>query len=460
VTVLRKHGREACLSYSSNVHAAESLDELLEALRSHVAPISRKAFGDPLCFSPLSRGREPGDARAAVNLRINKRQVDELLSHAPLPSTSALSDEILSAPPSPACARFLAALDELNLDVVSINAFPISAFHGQRVKEQVYSPPWTDGGRALYSLKIAKALTHCMARPKIQRAQAAISVPSGVFKGFYGDSDEVRGQCAHFLTECARELFRLERLTGRCVRLGLEPEPATTGETVGEFIEYFKLLLTEAGQKYPQQLGVKRAQAEEILRRFITVNLDLCHQAVEFEDPLDDLKRLRAAGIGVSGLHLSAALKLSEPGRNADALAQLKAMDEPRYLHQVVAKKRDGTLARFADLPELWSPPKSGRAVDFADFAELRCHFHVPLFAELAGPLSTTRNDVAPAAQYAFREGLTDNFVVETYTWNVLQNLAQQGSTAARAVVGDSGAIDIDSGIAKELQWARQTLEA
>lgn len=444
MTVLRKHGREACLSYSSNVHPAESLDELLEVLRSRVAPISQKAFGNE---------------RACVNLRINKRQVDELLSHPPLPSTSTLSDEILSAPPSPACERFLATLGELKLDVVSINAFPISAFHGERVKEQVYSPPWTDGGRALYSLKIAKALTHCLSRSKAPRPRAAISVPSGVFKGFYGDSDEVRGQCAHFLTECARELFRLERLTGRTVCLGLEPEPATTGETAGEFIDFFKLLLAEAGQKYPQQLGVKRAQAEEILRRFVTVNLDLCHQAVEFEDPLDDLKRLQAAGIGVSGLHLSAALKLSEPGRNAEALAQLRAMDEPRYLHQVVARKRDGMFERFADLPDLWKP-RRGQPLDFAEVAELRCHFHVPLFAELVGPLGTTRDAVAPAAQYAFKEGLTDNFVVETYTWSVLQALAQQGNAAAQAVVGLSGAISIDDGIAKELQWAKQTLEA
>ena len=47
--------------------------------------------------------------------------------------------------PCPACERLLQTLDELGLDVVSINAFPIRAFHAPRVKEQVYSPPWTDG---------------------------------------------------------------------------------------------------------------------------------------------------------------------------------------------------------------------------------------------------------------------------------------------------------------------------
>src|SRR5476651_2099629 len=122
------------LSYSTNVHPAESLDDLIGTLREHVAPISRAAFGD---------------RTAAVNLRIGMRQVDEILSHPALPSNSALSDAILSAPPSPACERLLSELSALKLDVVSINAFPIRDFHAPRVKEQVYSPPWTDGGRAL-----------------------------------------------------------------------------------------------------------------------------------------------------------------------------------------------------------------------------------------------------------------------------------------------------------------------
>ena len=430
------------LSYSTNVHPAESLDELIASLRAHVAPVSRAAFGEQI---------------APVNLRLGIRQVDELLSHEPLPSNSFVSDAILKAPPAPACQRFLQALDELKLDIVSINAFPIRDFHAPRVKEQVYSPPWTDGGRNLYSLKIAKALTHFMARPGLERTRAAISVPSGVFKGLHGDSEEVRVQCAHFLTECVRELLRLERLTGKTVQLGLEPEPCTTGETCDEFVAYYEQILTEARQKFSAQLGMTRSQAEEIARRFVTINLDLCHQAVEFEDPVEDLQKLKAAGIVVSGLHLSAALKLVEPGQNSEALARLKALDEPRYLHQVVALNRDGSLARFEDLSQLWNP-RHMKGKTFADFAELRCHFHVPLFAKLDGTLGTTADTVGPAARYALAEGLTDNFVVETYTWNVLSDLAQKGSAAAQCVVDQAGRIDVNEGIVKELQWARRQL--
>ena len=429
------------LSYSTNVHPAESLDDLIAMLREHVAPISRAAFGDRV---------------EAVNLRLGMRQADEILAHPPLPSNSALSDAILSAPPSPACERLLNELSALKLDVVSINAFPIRDFHAPRVKEQVYSPPWTDGGRALYSLKIAKALTHFMARPGIDRKVAAISVPSGVFTGLYTDSEELRMQCAHFITECVRELYRLERLTGRTVQLGLEPEPMTIGETCGEFLSYFETILADARAKFPSQLGLSRAQAEALARRFVTINLDLCHQAVEFEDPVDDLKRLAAAGIAVSGLHLSAALKLPEPARNAAGWAALKSLDEPRYLHQVVAKLRDGKFQRFSDLPELWNPRRlNGKTLE--DFTELRCHFHVPLFIEpeLGGGLATTAASVAPAAKYALEQKLTDNFIVETYTWNVLAGLSASGNSGARAVLG-SGGVDVHAGIVKELQWAQK----
>ncbi len=430
------------LSYSTNVHPAESLADLERSVREYVAPISRVAFGDRV---------------AATNLRIGIKQADELLAHAPLPSNSFVNDDILKAAPSPACASFLNMLDETKMDVVSINAFPIRDFHAPRVKEQVYSPPWTDGGRGLYSLKIAKVLTHFMARPDVDRKVAAISVPSGVFNGLYPDSDEVRTQAAHFITECVRELLRLEQLTGRTVQLGLEPEPYTTGETIPEFIRYFHTILGEARAKFPSQLGINRDQAEAIARRFVTINMDLCHQAVEFEDPVEELKRLKAAGVTLSGLHISAALKLAEPATNPGALEQLKALDEPRYLHQVIGKTHSGEIVRYEDLPHLWNPKKL-KGKTLADFVELRCHFHVPLFADLTGALTTTRDSAVPAIAYSIQENLTDNYIAETYTWNVLAGLAQTGNAAARSVVGTSGTVDIREGIARELNWAKKAM--
>ena len=96
------------LSYSTNVHPAESLDDLSRSLRDFVAPIMHRSLendGTSKAFAP-------------TNLRIGMRQADEILQHPALPSNSALSDEILKAPPSPACEGFLRTLDETKLDVV------------------------------------------------------------------------------------------------------------------------------------------------------------------------------------------------------------------------------------------------------------------------------------------------------------------------------------------------------
>ena len=110
-----------------------------------------------------------------------------------------------------------------------------------------------------------------------------------------------------------------------------------------------------------------------------------------------------------------------------------------------------------------WSAWLEARGPDsdaetLADFAELRCHFHVPLFADFTGPLTTTRANVAPAVKYALEKGLTTNFIAETYTWNVLANLAQSGNAAARALVGSDGTVDVNAGIVNELKWCRELL--
>ncbi len=74
-------------------------------------------------------------------------------------------------------------------------------------------------------------------------------------------------------------------------------------------------------------------------------------------------------------------------------------------MHQVIAKTHNGEIVRYEDLPHLWTPNKM-KGKMLADFAELRCHFHVPLFADLSGPLTTTRDSAVPGGQYALSENL------------------------------------------------------
>jgi hypothetical protein len=68
--------------------------------------------------------------------------------------------------------------------------------------------------------------------------------------------------------------------------------------------------------------------------KFIGLNYDTCHLAIEFEDAKKALDRITGAGIRLSKLHFSSALKLQPTAEN---VAKLHAFDEPVYFHQVIA---------------------------------------------------------------------------------------------------------------------------
>jgi hypothetical protein len=68
----------------------------------------------------------------------------------------------------------------------------------------------------------------------------------------------------------------------------------------------------------------------------------VCHAAIEFENPSQSIARLRASGIGIFKLQISAALKV--PSVDSTTLAQLQRFDEGVYLHQVVERRPGGEL--------------------------------------------------------------------------------------------------------------------
>ena len=50
-------------------------------------------------------------------------------------------------------------LDEQNAYIFTINGFPYGNFHGQRVKENVYLPDWTDPERLSYTITLFEILS-------------------------------------------------------------------------------------------------------------------------------------------------------------------------------------------------------------------------------------------------------------------------------------------------------------
>src|SRR5690606_8826171 len=87
--------------------------------------------------------------------------------------------------------------------------------------------------------------------------------------------------------------------------------------------------------------------SDERLHRYLGINYDCCHMAVEHEDPHTAIERYRSHGIRISKLHFSSAMKVvpTEEARKA-----LEAFVDPVYFHQVVARTRDGSYTRYLDL--------------------------------------------------------------------------------------------------------------
>ena len=121
--------------------------------------------------------------------------------------------------------------------------------------------------------------------------------------------------------------------------------------------------------------GLSTEQSER-LRRNIGVNYDTCHLAIEFEEPQDAIGRLRAAGIRISKIHLSSALRLKP---TSEAVERLAAFQDEVYLHQVVVGVEGKAVRRFRDLPEAfaWNRESPAEAGD-----EWRVHFHVPILSQ------------------------------------------------------------------------------
>ncbi len=293
--------------------------------------------------------------------------------------------------------RFRKWLEAERCYVFTINGFPYGSFHGTRVKEQVFLPDWTNRARLDYTKDLFKILA-VIARPG---TGASVSTLPGSHKSFAAEEPVV---LAHLL-ELAVWLEELAKETGHDFHLGLEPEPLGHFENTAETLEFFGRLHAVAADV-------------EIVRRRIGVNYDACHFALEYDAAEVSLNALVAAGIRISKIHLSSALALDP--RDPQALAAVRRFDEPVYFHQVLLRAADGAVRRFADLPVFFKMLTEG-GVRVEDYEEMRVHFHIPLDAEPAVPLRSTRDETRAVLRWKQDHPLVcTHYEIETYTWSVL----------------------------------------
>lgn len=292
-------------------------------------------------------------------------------------------------------------LDENGSYVFTINGFPYGKFHNTRVKERVYAPDWTTRERLDYTNLLFDLL--CEIAP--EGLGGSVSTLPGSFKEFITDDAAQGAAICENLRACSAHLDGLRERTGRDLHLGLEPEPLGWFETTPETVAFFDRLTD----------GLSDENAVAV-RRNVGVNYDTCHLAIEYEEPAEAIGRLRGAGIRVSKIHLSSALRLAP---SAAARDRLRAFEDEVYLHQVVVRAGESVTRRFRDLPD---------ALDWAESApdavgdEWRVHFHVPIHAQPETAFfSDTRDHVSGLLDLLGGDpGWCGHFEMETYTWEVL----------------------------------------
>jgi sugar phosphate isomerase/epimerase len=384
------------LTYCTNIHAGEPLDEVMAGLARHLPSIkSAVAPGQPL----------------GVGLRLGHQAAEGLRDPAALA----------------ALKRFLA---EGGYYVFTLNGFPYGAFHGRAVKEDAYKPDWSEPARLAYTDHLADILSALL--PAGQ--EGSVSTVPCTFKPWAeGRMDAV----TEHLVRHVAHLVGIAKKTGQTIALALEPEPCCHLETIDETVAYFKarLFARQGVARLAALSGLSASEAEAAMRRHIGVCYDVCHAAVEFEDPRASVAQLRENGILIPKLQLSSALKVAS--LDAQSAQHLAAFAEPVYLHQVV-QKSNGKLRRFVDLPQALA--EAGRAAG----AEWRVHFHVPVFLEQMTHFGTTQAFLAEILRLHRAEPISAHLEVETYTWDVLPESYRK--------------VDLSSAIARELTWVKGQL--
>jgi len=394
------------LTYCSNIHPGESWAEVLTNLQTYLPKVR-----DELGFK----------GRFGIGLRLSGIAARELEQPAEL-------------------VRFKAFLESGNYYVFTINGFPYGVFHGQRVKEQVYLPDWLDPERLAYTNSLARILSEVV--PEDLDLPASVSTVPGAFKTSVRSRDDELAIAGNMLRHVAF-LKRLERTTGKRVTLAIEAEPRCFIETVDEMVRFFADCLLDESLLSSISAECAEPLTAESVRRYLGFCFDACHMAVEFEDPVDAIGRLKDAGISILKFQISSAVRLDFERGDSTAAKYLAPFAEDVYLHQVVERVGTGELSRYTDLPEALEAEVSAVG---GEQVEWRVHFHVPIFlSEMVG-MGTTQSYLTDLFDAIGVNPPSGCLEVETYTWDVLPEQYR--------------GVDVSTAVARELRWVRDRIES
>lgn len=406
--ILPMNIKDLHLSYCSNIHAGETWDATFQNLKIYI---------------PEVKSRLGYKGKFGIGLRLSKE-----------------ASVVLERPER--LQEFQEWLKKTQAYVYSLNCFPYGGFHRTKVKEQVHAPDWTTEARLTYTLRCFRILAQLLP----EGVEGGISTsPLSYRHWFVSDleKNEAFERATTHLIAVVVELVRLHQETGKFLHLDIEPEPDGLLENSEELIRYFKEWLLSVGKaSLAKQLGTTQKEAGKLIKDHLQVCYDVCHFAIGYEKPKEAFKKLKQAGIGIGKIQLSAALKLLIPESPFERFSIGKRLGEfadTTYLHQVVARTKEGGLKSYPDLPQALA--KLGDTQDL----EWRVHFHVPIFLANYGTFQATQEDIVEVLKLVnANPSITKHLEVETYTWEVLPQ-------DTHLTLGDA--------ISRELAWVKEQLQ-
>ena len=389
------------LSYCTNIHPGESWEEVFQSLQTHSIQIKR-------ALSP--------DHPFGLGLRLSDQA----------------SRDILDAD---CLASFKQWLEDEGLYVFTMNGFPYGSFHREVVKDAVHQPDWTTIERKDYTIRLFNILHELLPEGE----EGSISTSPVSYKLWYKKEEEIHQAFVsgtRHIAEVALHLHKLEKASGKWMHLDIEPEPDGLIENTPEVLAFYETYLIPIGvQQFIEQYDYSAEEAEQWVRRYVQLCYDVCHYAIAFETPEEVFATMKEAKIRIGKIQISAALKADLPADQERRDAYHKAFsvfNESTYLHQVIARKHDGSLVQYNDLPEAL------KHIQQPEIVEWRTHFHVPIFEQSYHLLYPTQDAIIEVLKLLKQEEISYHWEVETYTWEVLPEDMRS---------------DLTSSISRELQW-------
>lgn len=393
------------LTYCTNIHAGESWGEHFAQLQQFI----------PAVKAQVSPGKPFG-----IGLRLSNLASLELSKEEPLNA-------------------FREWLKKNDCYVYTMNGFPFGGFHHERVKDQVHTPDWATAERVAYTIRLFRILAALLP----EGMEGGVSTSPLSYRLWHRCGEEhksIMESATLNMLLVVEQLIRVHRGGGPLLHLDVEPEPDGMLENSKEYIDwYFQHLLPAGVMMFTDKFGMTEEEATLAIKNHVQLCYDVCHFAVSYEEPKVVLERLYFFGLKVGKIQISAALKGLFPKEGREPVINaFAAFNEDIYLHQVIARMNNDQKVHYPDMPAALED--AGRP----DLEEWRAHFHVPVFVQDFGVLSSTRDDISRVLALQAAKPFTQHLEVETYTWEVLPPGLKQ---------------EMSGSIAREMKWVLQQLE-